>query len=120
RDARYSTDAFLRCKARHLALGPLSGGRPAVVWGAGRTGRSLARLLLDGGAEITAFIDIDPRKIGGVARGRPVLAPAALPGVLAGDAVVLAAVASRGARGLIRSRLVELGLAEGEGFWCVA
>jgi Fe2+ transport system protein FeoA len=34
--------------------------------------------------------------------------------------VVLAAVASRGARELIRARLRALGLVEGEGFWCVA
>ena len=120
RDPRYSTDAFLRCKAHHLALGPLSRGRPAVVWGAGRTGRLLSRLLLDQGVELAAFIDIDPRKIGGTARRRPVVAPEALPGLLGEGAVVLAAVASRGARELIRARLEGIGLVEGEGFWCVA
>jgi len=120
RDPRYSTDAFLRCKAHHLALGPLSGGRSAVVWGAGRTGRRLSRLLLAGGVEVAAFIDIDPRKIGRVARGRPVVAPEALPGLLGEGAVVLAAVASRGARELIRARLEAIGLVEGDGFWCVA
>ena len=120
RDLRYSTAAFLRCKAHHLAVGPLSGGRPVVVWGAGQTGRRLARQLLDGGVEITAFIDIDPRKVGGVAQSRPVLAPAKLPDLLGQDAVVLAAVASRGARELIRARLEEIGLEEGTGFWCVA
>jgi cellulose synthase/poly-beta-1,6-N-acetylglucosamine synthase-like glycosyltransferase len=120
RDPRYSTGAFLRCKAHHLVLGPLSGGRPVVVWGAGRTGSRLARLLLDHGVEIAAFIDIDPRKIGGTARRRPVVAPEALPGLLGPGMVVLAAVASRGARELIRSRLEAFGLVEGQGFWCVA
>ena len=120
RDPRYSTDAFLRCKAHHLTLGPLSGGRSAVVWGAGRTGRRLSRLLLEQGVELAAFIDIDPRKIGGTARRRPVVAPEALPGLLGEGVVVLAAVASRGARELIRARLQAIGLVEGEGFWCVA
>ena len=40
--------------------------------------------------------------------------------VLDDGAIVLAAVASRGARNLIRARLVELGLEEGRTFWCVA
>jgi len=120
RDPRYSIDAFQRCKAHHLALGPLAGGRPVVMWGAGRTGRRLSRLLLDQGVELTAFIDIDPRKIGGTARRRPVVAPEALPGLLGEGAVVLAAVASRGARELIRARLEAIGLVEGAGFWCVA
>jgi GT2 family glycosyltransferase len=120
RDPRYSTDAFQRCKAHHLALGPLSGRRSVVVWGAGRTGRRLSRLLLDQGVELAAFIDIDPRKIGGTARRRPVVAPEALPGLLGEGAVVLAAVASRGARKLIRARLEAIGLVEGGGFWCVA
>ena len=34
--------------------------------------------------------------------------------------VILAAVSSRGARALIRQRLVTFGLREGEQFWCVA
>ena len=120
RDLRYSTEAFLRCKAHYLALGPLAGGRTVVLWGAGQTGRRLAKLLLDRGAELEAFIDIDPRKIGGTARRRPILAPDALPGLLGPEVVVLAAVASRGARELIRARLEALGLVEGEVFWCVA
>ena len=120
RDPRYSSDSFLRCKAHHLALGPLAGGRQVVVWGAGQTGRRLARLLLEQGIEIMAFVDIDPRKVGGTARRRPVVAPETLPGLLGPRTVVLAAVASRGARELIRARLEAIGLVEGEGFWCVA
>jgi hypothetical protein len=53
-------------------------------------------------------------------RGIPIIAPERLPDHLGSGTVVLAAVASRGARDLIRTRLVELGLEEGRSFWCVA
>ncbi len=117
---RYTTDAFLRCKAHYLLDGPLAGVDRVVVWGAGRTGRRISRYLMAGGAPVEAFVDIDPRKIGGVARGRPVLPAADLPALLGNGTVVLAAVASRGARALIRQRLEVLGLAEGADYWCVA
>jgi FlaA1/EpsC-like NDP-sugar epimerase len=113
-------DGFLRCKAHYLLRGPLAGGAPVVVWGAGQTGRRLARHLLGGGAHIVAFIDIDSAKIGRSRHGRPVVAAEGLPHLLDRDTVVLAAVASRGARALIRSRLNGFGLVEGAGYWCVA
>jgi glycosyltransferase involved in cell wall biosynthesis len=119
-DPRYAVPSFLACKAHHLVRGPLAGARRVILWGAGRTGRRLAKLLVAGGARIDAVVDIDPAKIGGRLRGLPVIAPGALPALLDADAVVLAAVASRGARDLIRERLVALGLVEGRGFWCVA
>ncbi len=117
---RYSTEAFLRCKAHFLARGPLSNGRRAVVWGAGPTGRRLARHLIENGSEIEAFVDIDPAKIGRTARGRPVVDPDRLAGLIGDDTVFLAAVASRGARRIIRGRLDGLGLREGSDYWCVA
>jgi glycosyltransferase involved in cell wall biosynthesis len=120
RDARYSTDAFLRCKAHHLLRGPLAERQPVVMWGAGRTGRRLSRLLLEGGADIRAFVDIDPGKIGRRLRDRPVVAPPQLSELLGPDTVVLAAVAARGARELIRQRLNALELVEGADYWCVA
>ena len=119
-DPRYSTDAFLRCKAHFLVAGPLADAARIVVWGAGRTGRRLSRLLIEAGRSIEAFVDIDPAKIGRTLRGRPVLPPDGLDSLLESGTVVLAAVASRGARQLIRSRLAALGLIEGDDFWCVA
>lgn len=119
-DDRYSVPSFLRCKAHHLVRAPLVGGRRTVLWGAGQTGRRLSRFLLDQDVEIAAVVDIDPAKIGGTLRGIPIVGPDALPAHLDPDTVVLAAVASRGARDLIRRRLVGLGLDEGRGFWCVA
>jgi glycosyltransferase involved in cell wall biosynthesis len=119
-DGRYSVGSFLRCKTHFLVRGPLAGGRTVILWGAGRTGRRLSKLLVEEGVEIGAVVDIDPAKIGGRLRGAPVIDPDELPDHLQREAVVLAAVASRGARDLIRARLVGLGLVEGSTFWCVA
>lgn len=121
RQPRYGRDGFLACKAHHLARGPLRDAGPTVIWGAGPTGKRLARLLAAEGVAVEAFVDVAPRRIGGRIAGRPVVAAGALPGLLAGPrAVVLAAVAARGARALIRRRLDEIALVEGEGYWCVA
>ena len=119
-DGRYSVENFLRCKARFLLSGPLASSRRVVVWGAGQTGRRLSKHLLRGGAPLECFIDIDPEKIGRTLRGLPIIGVEDLPAMLGGDTVVLAAVASRGARHLIREQLDGFGLVEGLGYWCVA
>ena len=119
-DSRYSVENFLRCKARYLLSGPLAGSRRVVVWGAGQTGRRLSKHLLRGGAPLECFVDIDPEKIGRTMRGLPIIGVESLPAMLGAGTVVLAAVASRGARELIRGQLDGLGLREGEDYWCVA
>jgi glycosyltransferase involved in cell wall biosynthesis len=119
-DDRYSVPSFLRCKARYLARGPLAGTDRVILWGAGQTGRRLSKALGDEGVAIRRVVDIDPAKIGGTLRTIPVIAPDELPDHLGRGSVVLAAVASRGARDLIRTRLIEHGLEEGRTFWCVA
>ncbi len=68
----YTPAAFLACRAHHLARKLNS--RPVIIWGAGRDGRRAARALLREGVVIDAFLDIDPRKIGRQAYGRPILA----------------------------------------------
>ena len=85
-------------------------------------GRRLSKHLVREGASVLAFIDIDPAKIGGRRRGRPIHAPQDLPALLraAPGAVVLAAVGARGARELIRAQLNEMGLVEGQDWWAVA
>jgi len=120
RDARYSVENFLRCKAHFLLRGPLAGARRVVIWGAGQTGRRLSKHLLRGGAPLEVFVDIDPHKIGSTLRGKPIVGVDDLPRRLGAGAVVLAAVASRGARQLIRGQLDALGLVEGRDYWCVA
>ncbi len=121
-DRRYAVERFLACKAFHLTAGPLSESDRVVVWGAGQTGRRLSKHLLRYDAPLTAFVDIDPRKIGRTLRSLPVRSPDELPELLLPDerCVVLAAVASRGARQLIRRHLDGLGLRETEDYWCVA
>ncbi|MEJ2549133.1 MAG: glycosyltransferase [Anaerolineales bacterium] len=121
-DSRYSVENFLRAKARYLCQGPLAGRDAVIVWGAGQMGRRLSKHLLAEGAALQAFVDIDPRKIGRKRRNRPIIPPEELPACLARyeNPVVLAAVGSRGARALIRERLVQMGLEEGVSWWAVA
>jgi len=114
RDPRYRPDAFDRVKARYLARwverqAPRR--RAVIVWGAGRTSRRRARHLIDAGLDVTAYIDIDPRKIGRVIDGRRVLHAEELPPV--GDAFVVACVGSVGAREQIEARLRGAGYGEG-------
>ena len=121
-DPRYALERFLACKAHHLTHGPLNDMDSVIVWGAGQTGRRLSKHLIREGAEVTAFIDIDPSKIGGTLRSRPVHSPEDLPQLLeeTTSRVLVAAVSSRGARALIRHRLEGLGLVETADFWCAA
>lgn len=121
-DSRYSVKNFLRAKAHYLMRGPLADRDAVVIWGAGQMGRRLSKHLLEEGAPIVAFIDVDPQKIGRTRKGRPILAPGDLKDELAKyqGPVVLAAVRSRGARSLIRERLSGMGLREAIDWWAVA
>ena len=121
-DSRYSVENFLRAKAHYLCQGPLSDREAVVVWGAGQMGRRISKHLERCGAPLVAFVDIDPKKIGSVKRGLPIISADDLLHMLKKykDPVVLAAVGSRGARQLIRERLNEIGLVETEDYWAVA
>lgn len=119
---RYSVENFLRAKAHYLCAGPLQKRDGVVVWGAGKTGRRLAKHLEREGRAPDVFVDIAPKKIGGTLRRKPVIGPDDLPTWWARheQPMLLAAVASRGARALIRAALDGLGLIEGHDFLCVA
>jgi len=116
-DARYSPEALLAVKAPHLARRVRAHGRPVAVWGAGPTGKRLARALEPHEIRAAAFIDIDPRKIGRHARGVEVLAPEALD---RGAFTVLASVGAEGARDQIRAFLDARGFVEGDDYLCAA
>ena len=123
-DPRYNQDAFLRCRTHYLLRGPLAGAPRFFQWGAGRYGKRVLRLLLEGGRRPEALIDIDPKKIGkrvpNDASGVPVLPVAGLPA--AGQLLVLAAVGSRGsdtARNEIRQSVAQKGYVEGRDFWAL-
>lgn len=121
-DSRYSLENFIRAKAHYLVKGPLHDRDAVILWGAGMHGRRISKHLLREGAQLAAFVDIDPKKIGNTRRGYPIIASQDLPAWLARyqRPAVLAAVGSRGARELIRQQLNEMGLVEGEDWWAAA
>jgi glycosyltransferase involved in cell wall biosynthesis len=117
-DPRYAPERFLAVKLEALARGPLAGGRPAVVWGAGPVGKAWARALRAAAHEVRAFVEVNPRKLGGRIQEVPVLA--------VGEAVRLrgplhlAAVGQKGARERIRAEAARRGLTEGADLVAVA
>jgi glycosyltransferase involved in cell wall biosynthesis len=121
-DPRYSLENFLRAKTLYLARGPLVGRDAVILWGAGMMGRHLSRHLQTQDIPLVAFIDIDPRKIGRTRRMLPILSPNELPSVWKRyhSPALLTAVGTRGARPLIRKKLIQLGLCEGLDWWHVA
>jgi len=90
--------------------------RPVAMWGAGPTGKRLARELERHGVRTARFIDIDPRKIGRVRRGVPVIDRRDVDR----EHVVVVAVGARGARDLVRADLLERGFVEGRDFIAAA
>jgi glycosyltransferase involved in cell wall biosynthesis len=114
---RYAPQRFREARSFHLAPKLARAARPVVVWGAGPTGKRLARALEAHGVRCGRFVDIDRRKIGRTARGAPIVAPAAL---RPGEDVVVVAVGTRGARELVRAHLRAHGFVEGDDFVCAA
>jgi hypothetical protein len=119
-DPRYRLERFIDAKAPHLArtLRTTEAGvtRPLVVWGAGQTGKRVARALEPHGVRPAFFVDIDPRKIGRTARGVPIRTIDALDG----GQLVLVVVAARGAREEVREWLTARGHVETRDFWCAS
>jgi glycosyltransferase involved in cell wall biosynthesis len=117
-DARYSLARMREVKAPYLAERVAQCEKPRrVLWGAGPTGRRIARDLAHHGLSFSLFVDIDPNKLGRTARGVPIVSMDALD---ARTDVVVAAVGARGARALIRPALTALGFREGQDFWFAA
>jgi glycosyltransferase involved in cell wall biosynthesis len=121
-DSRYSLSNFLRAKAHYLMRGPLIGRENIIIWGSGMMGRRISKYLLDEGAPITAFVDIDPKKIGRTRRGKPIISIEDLSNQWTAfqKPIILAAVGARGARKLIRVSLEEMKLEEGYDWYAVA
>jgi len=117
-DSRYALENFMRLKAHFLAKVAARHERPVIVWGAGMTGRRLTKHLVCEGVQPVAMVDIDPRKVGRIVRGAPVIRAEELEKHR--DAFVIAAVGSQGARELIRGRLREISRTEGVDFLCAA
>ena len=117
-DDAYTLDAFRRCRVHFLRRTLLAGGRAAVVWGAGPTGKAFARELLASGTPLAAFVEVDPRKLGKRIHGAPVVpveSAADFPGSLA-----LGAVSGLEGRARVRALAAGLGFVEGTDFVAVA
>jgi glycosyltransferase involved in cell wall biosynthesis len=117
-DPRYGEAPFRRARVHYLRTTLLPGRDGVVIWGAGPVGKAFCRELQAQGARVRAFVDVDPRKVGQVVHGAPVVAPAAVTDHT--GAFVVAAVGQEGAREEILAELRGKGLREGEDFVAVA
>jgi glycosyltransferase involved in cell wall biosynthesis len=113
----YASPAMRRCKFHHLRQGFLSGCSEVVIAGAGLEARAWQRLLLADGVVVSHWLDIDPRKIGRILHGAPVLRPEELR--LDGRKMITA-IGLRGAREQFRLNAQLLGWLEGVDFVSVA
>jgi glycosyltransferase involved in cell wall biosynthesis len=117
-DPRYDVRRFFWLKTRYLALGPLSGGRPVSLWGAGPSGLRLTRFLGEHGIPVERFVEVHPRKVGTRIHGIPVVSGDALGPP--GRELLLVCVGVRWAREELRADLTARGWVEGVDFLCVA
>ena len=107
----YAAEQMCRLRAHYLALGPLRN-RPLEIWGAGPTGKRLARALEAHGVRPRCFFDLAPGRV--IARGIAVLHPRELRGP--SEALLVCAVGAAGAREEIRGELLSRGFQEGAHF----
>jgi glycosyltransferase involved in cell wall biosynthesis len=120
-DPRCSPARLLETRAAYLARRLRAKARPFAVWGAGQTGRRLARALEAHDHRPVAFVDIDPQKIGRTARGVTIRSAAeGIARAAVSELWLVVAVGDYGARDIVRARLDAAGLVEGTGYVCAA
>lgn len=112
----YTFTAFRACKAHHLRQTFLGGVDEVTLWGAGIEGKSWRQALRAEGVAVRRWIEVDPRKLGQVIHGAPVVGISAL---APGDGKTLVTVGAKGAREQVRASARAVGLVEGEDFVCV-
>lgn len=113
----YATDAFRACKCHYLLRGFLRESRDVVIAGAGQEARAWQRLLTEVEVTVSTWLDVDPRKIGRMLHGAPVISPDTLQ--LSGRKMIVA-IGVRGAREQFRNVAKKRGWQEGIDFVCVA
>lgn len=112
-----SREAFRRCKLHYLQQGFLKTTRRVALWGAGEEGKAWRHLLAESGLEISCWIEVDPRKIGQIIHGAPVVGIDRLPNL---RDRILVTIGAKGGRQQARLWAFERGLVDGETFLCVA
>ena len=117
-DPAYAVEAFVRCKVHHLRETLLRRFASVVVWGAGPVGKSFARELARTDVSVAAFVDVDPRKLGRVIHGAPVVPQEEAPRF--GSSLALGAVAGEAARAEIRAAVAAQGRRDGVDIVAVA
>jgi glycosyltransferase involved in cell wall biosynthesis len=115
---RYADDRFFALKLDSLESRHLGGGRAVVIWGSGPIGKRWSRALRARGHEVSAFVEVSPRKVGTHLHGAPVVNVAEA--ARFADALHLAAVGQRGRRPAIRAAAAALGLEDGRSLIAVA
>ncbi len=117
--SRYAPMRFFELKLKHLLKGPLKGKSDICLWGAGKSGKMWSKALKQAGLQVTAFIDVDPNKVGQTIHGTEVISYKKLEqGMPKG--FLLIAVGAHHARKQIRRFLKDLGLSDPTNFICVA
>lgn len=116
-DPLYDRQKFMQAKSHFLVNYRLQG-RPAVIWGAGPTGRVMFDLITSEGGNVEGFIEVHPRRIGGQKRGLPVW-PVDKVKTLEG-AMLIIAVGAAGAREEITAYLDEHNKRPGDDYLFVA
>lgn len=116
-DNRYDNKLFMKAKAYYLSRSDYLSSRKAIIWGTGPVGVYLCDILLEQGVEVEAFIEVNPRRVGGKKRGLPVLHFSKIKEYTDdNNALIIGAVGARGARAEIRQALLDMGKEEGADF----
>ncbi|MCW9031496.1 MAG: glycosyltransferase [Gammaproteobacteria bacterium] len=119
-DNRYDTRLFMKAKAYYLAQSQAHlKNRKAIIWGTGPTGVYLYDILVEQAVEVEAFIEVNPRRVGGIKRGLPVIHFTEITQyTLQYDnaPLIIGAVGARGARTEMRQALLDMGKEEGTDF----
>lgn len=117
-DSRYDNKLFMKAKAYYLARSHYYlKQQKAIIWGTGPTGVYFHDILTEQNVEVLAFIEVNPRRVGGVKRGLPVMHFTEIAEYTRNNkALIIGAVGARGAREKIRQALLDMGKEEGTDF----
>ena len=117
-DPSCSVEQFTQCKAHFLSEKFLAANKEYILWGYGRTGKALARALLQLGHRPSHIVEIHPGRMGNKIMGALVVPPDALPALPKKPIVV--SVARANPRGQVRQALTLMGFVETQDYFCAA